>query len=60
MGVSAVDTRTIEGFEGHTMSISVPQEILQEFARNDSSVRLVSAVYRNITTLFSANLSSST
>ena len=60
MGVSAIDARSVEGFEGPAMAISVPPEILQEFARNYSPVRLVSVVFRNITMLLSNSLNSPT
>jgi len=55
--LSAFNTHTIEGYEGPMMSITVSWEILQENIKEDFSVRVVSAVYRKITSLLSHSLS---
>lgn len=49
--IVSINTSNINVYEGPKLTISIPLELLKEFAVN-GSIRIVSSAFRNITALF--------
>ena len=54
--ITAINTSNINGSVGPAISMTIPLELLRIFNDGDGEIRIVSAVYRNISIIFSNEL----
>ena len=50
--ITVINTSSIEGIMGPEITLSLPLELLEQFTDASGSVRIVSSVYRNISSFF--------
>ena len=51
--ITAVNTTNLKDYNGPQVSLTIPFQLLEEFSEGDGFIRIVSAVYRNVSAFFS-------